>query len=203
MSCHDFEKLVALDVEGDLDVVEGRRLEAHLERCLACRQLAEELKQSQSAFKSIKQDLPDEAALLSIRTRVLADVGDMQSDSWFGRIFINGFRQRVTLAAVALLTIAGWVLWHSQPAHSPAVTPSAPVAMNHPPVMDPDPEAVAVAPLPTPVRKPRVRLPKSVPAPLPAASTVIPEEPQAQVTIRLLTDDPTVIIYWLGDEKGD
>ncbi len=29
------------------------------------------------------------------------------------------------------------------------------------------------------------------------------QEPQQQVTIRLVTDDPNVIIYWLGDEKGD
>lgn len=203
MSCHDFEGLIALDVEGDLDVSECHRLELHLRQCSACGLLAEELKESQSAFKSIRQDLPSEATLLSIRSRVLADVSDMQSDSWFGRVFLNGFRQRVTLAAAALLMFGGWLLWHTHHVSTLEVTPALPVAVNQPPVVEPDPEVVISAPTPTPVRTPRIRQPKPAPAPVRAAPDVVSEEPQVQVSIRLITDDPTVIIYWLGDEKGD
>jgi|SRR5688572_15140786 len=203
MSCHDFEGFIALDVEGDLDISERRRLESHLRQCSACRLLAEELKESQSAFKSIRQDLPNEATLLSIRTRVLADVSDIQSDSWFGRVFLNGFRQRVTLAAVALLMVGGWVVWHSQPARKPAMTPMAPVAVNRPPLVEPEPQVVAPIPTAVSVRKPRIRQPKAVPVSQAVEPAVAPDEPQVQVSIRLVTDDPTVIIYWLGDEKGD
>jgi|SRR5688572_9842544 len=206
MSCHDFEELVALDVEGDLDVAERRRLESHLRQCSACRQLAEDLKESQSAFKSVRQDVPDDATLLAIRTRVLADVTDMQAGSWYERLFFNGFRQRATLAGIALLMVAGWVFWQSrhavQPAQ-PAIDPEVSAAVKDQPAPETHPVLVlAEASVPAPARKPQIRHPKPVPAP-DVVPDVVPDEPPVQVTIKLLTDDPSVIIYWLGDEKGD
>jgi len=47
-----------------------------------------------------------------------------------------------------------------------------------------------------PAVKPRVRRQRP-------ATVLQNQELQQQVTIRLVTDDPNVIIYWLGDEKGD
>jgi len=203
MSCHDFEELVALDVEGDLDVAEGRRLESHLRQCSVCRQLAEDLKESQSAFKSVRQDVPDDATLLAIRTRVLADVTDMQAGSWFERLFFNGFRQRATLAGIALLMVAGWVFWQSRHSVQPAVAPVIPAAVTDQPAPETHPVLVlAEASVPATVRKPRIRHPKPVPAP-DVIPDVVPHEQPVQVTIKLLTEDPSVIIYWLGDEKGD
>jgi hypothetical protein len=58
-------------------------------------------------------------------------------------------------------------------------------------VQVPEPVLHAV-PVTTP--RPRVRRPKAAPA---------RPEPREQVTIKLLTDDPNIIIYWIVDEKGD
>ena len=100
MSC-SFEALVALHVEGDLDESERQRVESHLRTCPDCWDLAEDLRESQAIFKSIRQDVPNQAMLSAVRARVLEDVAGMESGGWFGRFFLMGFRQKATFS--------GWV----------------------------------------------------------------------------------------------
>ena len=205
MSCHEFEGLIALHIEGDLDGTERQRVESHLRGCLDCQSLAEELRESQAAFKSMRQDVADRSALSSVRARVLESVADMESGSLFERWFWGGFRQRATLAGIALVLIGAAALWFLPEREIARRSPADTVAVAQSPILEPEPavdvvEVVEVAEAaPTPVPKPAVRPPRrdrQQPA-------VVPSEPQPQVTIKLLTDDPNVIIYWLGDEKGD
>jgi hypothetical protein len=201
MSCHDFERLIALYVEDDVYVAELRQLESHLQSCPACRSLAEELRESQAAFKSIRQDVPDPVMLVSMRRRVLNEVAGMQSGSWLERLFFGGL-QRATLAGIALLMIGGWLVWNSrEPERNvPVAVPPVPVVTDYQP-----PVFTAETVTPTAPResapKPRVRRQRPMPA------VAVPEEQvelSQPVTIRFVTDNPNVIIYWLGDErKGD
>ena len=198
MSCHEFEGLIALYVEGDLDGTDQRRVESHLHGCLDCQSLADELRESQAAFKSMRQDVPDESALSSVRARVLADVADMESGSLFERLFWGGFRQRATLAGTVLL-VGGALLWLSSRQDVPADFVADPVVVVRVPAPEPESVVAPAPPPPAPLPKPEVRTqrrqrPRQV---------VVSPEPQPQVTIKLLTDDPNVIIYWLGEEKGD
>ena len=190
MSC-SFEALVALHVEGDLDESERQRVESHLRTCPDCWDLAEDLRESQAIFKSIRQDVPNQAMLSAVRARVLEGVAGMESGGWFSRFFPFGFRQRATLAGVALLIIGGGALWLARGPEAPVVPPP-PAAVSLQAVTEP------MLPLTErpPAVKPRVRRQRP---------TTVPQdqELQEQVTIRLVTDDPNVIIYWLGDEKGD
>ena len=199
MSCHEFEWLVALYVEGDVDGAEHWHVEAHLLACPACRSLADDLKESQAAFKSIRQDVPDPAVLLSVRTRVLEDVTGMQSTTWLERLFFGGLRQRATLAGLALLLVGGWLLWNSRQHHVPVdVSPVPAVAVYEPEVF---PEIVAPTLPPEPAPKPRARRQRPMPAVAAPDERVEAAKP---VTIKFVTDNPNVIIYWLGDErKGD
>ena len=193
MSC-SFEALVALHVEGDLDESERQRVESHLRTCSECWDLAEDLRESQAIFKSIRQDVPNQAMLSAVRARVLEDVAGMQSGGWFSRFFPFGFRQRATLAGIALLIIGGGALWLGRGPEAPVVPPP-PVAAS----LQVAPETVT-PPVALPVSRPpaaKLRVQRPRPATVPQD-----QEPQ-QVTIRLVTDDPNVIIYWLGDEKGD
>ena len=123
MSCHDFEALVALHVEGDLDESERQRVESHLRTCPDCWDLAEDLRESQAIFKLIRQDVPNQAMLSAVRARVLEDVAGMESGGWFSRFFLFGFRQRATLAGVALLIIGGGALWLARGPEAPVVSP--------------------------------------------------------------------------------
>jgi len=82
MSC-SFAALVALHVEGDLDESERQRVESHLRTCPDCWDLAEDLRESQAIFKSIRQDVPNQAMLSAVRARVLEDVAGIESGGWF------------------------------------------------------------------------------------------------------------------------
>jgi putative zinc finger protein len=192
MSCKDFETLIALYVEGDLSEPDRQRVESHLRPCWECWNLAEDLKESQAVLKSIRENVPSQAMLSSVRARVLDDVAGMQPGTWFERFLFGGFRQRATLAGIALLIAGSGVLWLMRKPEAPIASPR-PVAVVPPSVVEPALQPAS----PAPAQKPRVRRRKPAPA-----DPVIPEA-QPQVTIRLLTDDPNVIIYWLGDEKGD
>jgi anti-sigma factor RsiW len=189
MSC-SFEALVALHVEGDLDESERQRVESHLRTCPDCWDLAEDLRESQAIFKSIRQDIPNQAMLSAVRARVLEGVAGMESGGWFSRFFPFVFRQRATLAGVALLIIGSGALWLARGPEAPVVPPP-PAAVRLQAVTESAPPPVE-RPLAV---KPRVRRQR--------ATVLQNQEPQQQVTIRLVTDDPNVIIYWLGDEKGD
>jgi hypothetical protein len=196
MSCHEFEGLLALHVEGDLDEAERRRVESHLRSCPACQSLAEELRESQAAFKSMRQDVADASALSSVRSRVLLDIAGMECGSFFERFLWAGFRQRATLAGIAVLLIGGAALWVSLTRNTPSAPDPDSVVLVRVPM--PEPQLTQEPPPPS-APKPEATVPhRQRPRPV-----VVPSEPQPQVTIKLLTDDPNVIIYWLGDEQGD
>jgi len=191
MSCKDFKHLIALHVEGDGSESERQRVESHLRTCSDCWDLAEDLKESQAVFKSIRANVPNQATLSAVRARVLDDVEGRESGTWFERFFLAGFRQKATLAGLALMMVGSGALWFAWESESP-IAPRPTAVIVRPAVPAPLPQAVSNEPAP----KPRARRQRSVPIP-------VPQEPQPQVTIRFVTDDPKVIIYWLGDEKGD
>ena len=198
MSCPDWESRIALVVEGDLEDAGRHQVDLHLRGCAACRSLAEDLRESQELFKSIRQDMADETMLSAVRSRVLADVGALGSGNWVERVLFGGMRRKAALAAITVM-IAGSVIWLSdepRPLQEPRLVPNpAALAAAAPP---PVPVSESVRPVPAP--KPRARRPR--PARVPDAAPIQDEEPAEQVTIKLLTDDPKVIIYWIV-EKGD
>jgi hypothetical protein len=191
--CSDFEQLIALYVEEDLSVPERGRVEVHLKECSSCWDLAEDLKESQAVFKSIREDVPDATALSVVRERVLGEVGELHAMTWFERFVFGGLRRKAALASIALFLAGSGALWMSR---TPDVVPAPPVIVVVPPVPDLPPET---APVPVAPRRVRPRVPEPAPVLVAAAP---PEEPK-QVAIKFLTDDPNIIIYWLVDEKGD
>ena len=189
MACREYEPLMALNVEDDLSPADKRRVDSHLRECPDCWDLAEDLKDSQAIFKSIRQNTPSQTMFLNVRAGVLAQAGSVRL-SWFERIFWGGFQRKATVAAVAVVVIAVSSLWLSRERTVSQPVTDIPAA---PAILTPAPEPVPVVE----VSKPKVRRQK--PAPRVEASA----KPVKQVAIKLLTDDPNVIIYWLVDEKGD
>jgi len=126
----------------------------------------------------------------------------MESGSLFERLFWGGFRQRATLAGIAVLLVSGALLWLSYRQTVPRSNATDPVAVVRIPTPEPEFVVAPTPPSPVPPPKPEVRRARRQ---TPRQVVVSPEpQPQVtQVTIKLLTDDPNVIIYWLGDEKGD
>jgi hypothetical protein len=192
MNCSDFEQLIALYVEEDLSAIESGRVETHLRECSDCWDLAQDLKESQAVFKSIRQDIPDATALSVLRERVLTAVTGTESMTWFERLIFGGLR-KAALASIALFLVAGGVTWMVRDLF---VVPNPPVFVVVPPSipeLPPDPPAPAI-PEPKPLRRTDVVPPQVV---------VAETEELRQVAIKFLTDDPNIIIYWLVDEKGE
>ena len=67
MNCGRFESMIALDVEGDLPARQTAGLAEHLEICGSCRRFAEEMRESQAWWKSVKQEAPPASVLREVR----------------------------------------------------------------------------------------------------------------------------------------
>ena len=215
MTCRDLEGLIALRIEGDLAEKEQQQLDVHLRSCLVCRRLFEELSDSQAAFKSLRPDVADDVSLASVRMRVMSGI-DLEGGGFFERLLFGGLRQKATLAGIALLLVGAglvWVIRAKAPQADPQSTAEWPAVVRMP-----ETSAIAapvtVQPASRRVRPIRATRPSEpVPEPMPEQvhapiSEPMPEQQpikqaEPQVTIRWVTDDPNVIIYWLGDEKGE
>lgn len=118
MNCAALESLIALYVEGDLPVSDRRRVETHLESCEVCSRLAEELRESQSIFKSLRAGTVNASDLIHVRERVLKEVGDLEpAPGWvvtMHRLFFTGLRRRNAIAGVVMAALVSGGVWYSQ-----------------------------------------------------------------------------------------
>jgi len=79
MKCEQYDLDLALHAEGDLRLHEAARLERHLQACVRCRELLRALRDSQRTLKAIATEPLEEAALATVRQRVLAGLGNPAS----------------------------------------------------------------------------------------------------------------------------
>jgi len=174
MSCAKFESLIALYVESDLAERERRLVEAHLERCHGCREFAADIRESQTALKELRMDFVEESALQEVRAEVLFHLSTpRKTAAW----------PKYAMAAMLLAGLwAGW-LWRTRTAVLPEVQPRA--AMIAPPPL------VAVSAQ----RGHTARVLKHHRQPAPTFQS----EP---LVVKMITDDPQVVIYWLVSQNG-
>ena len=216
MNCTAFEPLIALFVEGDLRDAEHLRVEAHIRGCVACRNLADELRESLGVFKELRHDAIQMSALVTVRQRVLNEVGDLDpAPGWvigMHRLFFAGLRRRNAIAGVVLAAVISGGVWYSQKSDVRKIKNESPVAVAR---LDAPAELVSPVLIPPAPAVPRIvkrtALPEVLlegPAEIPAEPAV-PEPLQQQVQVsqlppmKFVTDDPDIIIYWLPADKGD
>ena len=174
MTCRDYEPLIALYVEGDLV---DRELERHLAGCSDCREVLEDLRVSQAALKELS--VVDAAFLSAVRSGVLGKIERRRRSAW---------PWIAALAAVAALIVA--VLMAPR---KPALIVKAPVSGGA--VRDRTPvrtSAIAQAAPKAKRSRPGGRLRTRGSAP--------PSEP---LVVKMLTDDPNIVIIWLVEQRGD
>jgi len=187
MTCVDFEKLIALDVEGDLPKQKTGSVAAHLGTCRQCQEFAGKLQASQALLKELGQEAPDEAALQEVRRGILNrlpnEAGPKAYPVW---------RFALGAGLVTILILAAIIL--RRPTRTPVMqakvqTPAATEAIRRTPT----------APPPSPAHHPKkggdVTARKSFSGALRASAKRQPEP----LMIKLLTDNPNVVIYWQVD----
>ena len=190
MNCKDFEKLIALDVEGDLPQPQGRVVQEHLRACIRCQEFVQELKASQAMFKGLAAEAMDERALEEVRRRVRVGLA-AEAD----RPAFPAWRWALGTGVVAALILAALILRPlvRRPVPQATATKRAPETVAAVPSAPVLPGSLS----PQIVKSTSPRQQKSSPpASLRTRTRAHHPEP---LTIKLLTDNPNVVIYWLVD----
>ena len=234
MKCSRASRLLALYVEGDLQDSQCGPLDDHLRECGDCRNLAAELVESQALVKSLRRDAVPEAALSSLRRQVLPQIARIDNSPNLGlrveRALMSRFRPRYAMTAIAaILVVSGVVVsgivWRTGSESIPVaeVVQPAPEAVSASVDIErrlPDPEPIETV-VETPVQSrplaglatedseladaaPTLLEPRPFPVSDPPAIDSANRGPTPPIVVKLVTDDPNVIIYWLIDsEQGD
>ena len=178
MNCRDWEERIVLHAGGDLPSAEAAEVERHLRECAGCQVLASGLKQSLALLKEAHDEPLAPAHFSTVRARVMAELEQKRRPLWAWAWSFG-----LAAAAVALLVTL---------ALRPGRTPErrAPVvAVNHPPVVVAHEPAVP----PPPHRRVARRA---------ARPPIVPDTPDPEpLIVKLQTDDPNVVIYWIADRK--
>ena len=188
MNCKHSENDLALYVEGDLPEAKANEMEVHLMACTGCRQVLDELSRSQAVFKSIRQETVSAAELAELRVRVMERVVVQKPKPFWGRwVYALAGAAFVVVILVGVLAREG----HRDQKAVKVVE----LAPPPPPVQAVFPPAKGETQNPVKVNvKHRAR--KKVIQPKVSA------EPAAPMMVKLQTDDPNIVIYWLFDQNG-
>ena len=174
MSCAEWEARVAAYCSGPVDAAEAAAVDAHLSTCAVCRRAAEEMR----ACLGVLRD-SDYAA---VRARVLGSVAPSRRRLW-------------KWAATAALAAAAALLFAFEVPSRPEQLPVRAIALPPAP-----PISLPVA-APVPLRVHRVAMHRAVrPNLIPVAQSAPEVKP---LVVKLVTDDPNVVIYWITSKSGE
>lgn len=173
MNCRNWEERIALHAQGDLPAPEAAKTERHLADCPDCRQFAESLTQSLALLRAAHDEPLAPAHLAAVRTRVLDRI---QTPPRSRRLAWIGAASAAAAALLVFLLIPQPL---APPRLRPVPPPEPPIALAAPPA--------AVSQLMKPPRrarpKPRLR------------------QPSEPLMVKLETDDPNVVIYWIANQE--
>jgi hypothetical protein len=155
---------------------DNAEVERHLETCAECRGFRASLHGVLGVLEEAHQQTLGEAEFAQVRERVRARI--VSGRRRWAPVWAGGLAAAIVLLAV----------WIGQRDERPVSDRERPVAAVLPAEPLPEPAPAAPVEVKRPGRVRRVR--KARP----------PAEP---LTVKLITDDPNVVIYWIIDGKGD
>ncbi len=180
MTCPEWEARIALAVEGDTP---AGAVEAHLAVCPRCREFAEGLRASRAAFKELRDEAVDDAVLDAIRSRAMAAIAAAPPSRrvrWWWLL-----PPAAAAAAAAAILLMGMVR---------VPEPPRPVYVAHASACCID-TRVDGAPRRDESRRSTQECVRHVPQTARAAA------PHEALLMKIVTDDPNVVIYWIVEDK--
>jgi anti-sigma factor RsiW len=193
MNCSDWEERVALHAGGDLPPAEAADVERHLRECAGCQVLASGLKQSLALLKEAHDEPLPPAHFSAVRARVVAELEQKGRPLWR-----RAWGYGLAAAVVALL-----VMLALQPGRTPERRPpvvaarrlSQPLSNVRGSESTSEPRTLESGTDPR-HPPPHRRVARHV------ARPNVPDTPDPEpLIVKLQTDDPNVVIYWIADRK--
>jgi len=189
MNCSNWEERISLYAGGDLQPPETAEVDWHLADCECCRDFAAGLKESLQLMRSVHEEPVGEAHFAAVRARVMGEL-EGRTLPWWRNAWVYGF----SAAALALFLIL--TLVPRRPVQRPIraatvrerITPST---------------AVELPPAPAPLHRVHPVHAVRHQRPLPILPVSAPPEPGPPAVVKMLTDDPDVVIYWITDNSGE
>ena len=174
MNCTDWEEQIVSETG-------SAELDEHIRGCEHCREFAAEIENNRKALAEVT--IPA-TAFDAVRLRVRSEIqAKKRRNAWWAWSAV------AAAAGVAILCVS-LIL----PTTQPSVTPKLPHIAAHQPRIEQRPVTVPVV-----RRTHRVR---HMPSGRLAVKTA-PAQQSDPLVVKMLTDDPNVIIIWLVNEKGD
>jgi len=189
MNCRNWEERIALYAGGDLPLAEAVEVERHLGDCPGCQVFASGLKESLELLQGAHAEPVAAAHFAAVRARVMAELEGARQP-WWRKVWVYG----LAAAAAALFLILALRPGPPAPVHHLAVQAPPPAApVEAPPVV---PRVASHVQRKSATRRPHLEV--SVRPPLARAPDLGPP-----VVVKLVTDDPDVVIYWITDKSGE
>jgi hypothetical protein len=192
--------------ELDLSIAEIRERDRHLASCAVCREGIAKLRESQLLVKTLRADSVNSTVMVQVHAHVMDRVSELKRPpAWViqvERSLLFGMRRKYALAGfgsfVLVSCVALGVFWktqmHEQTKTQIRPVPAASLVAEVPDskVLNPPAGNVAKA---APIRRVK-HTPKKGPV---SVDAELPVEHPQRVMVKLLTDDPSVVIYWSLD----
>ncbi|HTS28951.1 MAG TPA: zf-HC2 domain-containing protein [Bryobacteraceae bacterium] len=181
MNCKDWEERLALYAGGDLPPDQAAAVERHLGECPGCQLFSSGLKEAGQRLAEWHGEPLPAAHFAAVRARVLAELERQRRPFW-RRGWAYGVAAAVMAALLVLLAVKP---------RPPVLQPPAVAIDRHPQPAAPEP--AADRPAPQPIRPAATPIPRKRHA----------SQPGEQVLIRVVSNDPDVVIYWIADTRGE
>jgi hypothetical protein len=204
MSCKRYEHWAGLYVGGDLDGSRARKLERHLADCAECRELVEGLGETRAAIEGLRDESLDGSVLQDFRKRIFetieADAGSAGAPAWW-------YWGLAGSLAMLLIALTGWFFIPRTIESPRQVAEEAPPAEV--PATIPPRETTTSLPAEPTVEKhePPTKYAVMDETDSPTVEPSFPETDEGPrdadvVVVKLLTDNPDIVIYWLVESNG-
>ncbi len=182
MNCTNWEERIALYTGGDLPVAESAEVERHLTDCPACQMFASGLRESLEFLRDADRDEIAPVHFAALRARVLSQL-ENAGRPWWQQGWVYALSGAM---AVLVLMLA---LRPAPPSHPrQAARTQAP-----PPVVE----------VPAPVSAPPAAQVRRVATRRRIRPAAPRRDPGPPIVVKLVTDDPEVVIYWIADKSGE
>ncbi len=210
MKCSRWHGKIALYAGGDLDAAGARGVEKHIAGCASCRDLAESLSADRPTLVQLDARATEDLDLDSIQSAVVAEIGTRRRAV---RPFQTAPRMALAAAVALMMAVSAIVLFkddwrEAQIAEDSSrgavqvIEPTIEVPEGEPVVAVSSSPDASVVEIPAPRPEPFDRVARAEP-PAVREAVVSPSVPAEPMTIKILTDDPEVVIYWIVEAKGD